>query len=66
MRAQIWFSKAQIGIIYMVAGDWNTAFLNQLASFPNGRHDDRIDSVSGAFCKLGAKKQWREIPFMKI
>jgi|WetSurMetagenome_2_1015567.scaffolds.fasta_scaffold00049_63 predicted phage terminase large subunit-like protein len=66
MRAQAWFSRAAMGLVYMVVGDWNIDFLNQLSSFPAGRHDDRIDSISGAFANLNSKKQWKEIPFMKI
>ena len=66
MRAQAWFSRAAMGMVYLVAGEWNGTFLDQLAGFPAGRHDDKIDSASGAFAALNGRKQWKEIPFMKI
>lgn len=64
-RAQIWFSKAAIGLVYLKSGEWNRPFLDQLSSFPGGSHDDRIDSVSGCFATIGAK-QWKQIEFIKL
>lgn len=65
MRAQVWFSKAAIGIVYLKAGEWNQPFLDQLSGFPTSDHDDRIDSVSGCFATVSRKK-WKEIEFIKI
>ena len=28
--------------------DWNEAFLDELMEFPNGRHDNQVDAISGA------------------
>jgi predicted phage terminase large subunit-like protein len=66
MRAQPWFAKAYNGLVYMMMGDWNTEFLNQLGGFPSARHDDRIDSVSGCFAILAPVKKWRKTEFISI
>lgn len=65
MRAQSWFSKAALGIVYLKQGEWNQPFLDQLSGFPLSSHDDLIDSVSGCFATIG-KKQWKTIEFMKV
>lgn len=31
------------GRVVLVKGNWNEAFLNQVAMFPNGKHDEHID-----------------------
>lgn len=38
--------------IRLVRGEWNAAFLDELESFPKGRHDDQVDALSGAFNQL--------------
>lgn len=37
------------GNLAITYGTWNTAFLDELACFPNGRHDDQVDALSRAF-----------------
>lgn len=66
MRAQPWFAKASQGLVYLVAGNWNKEFLNQLGSFPSGKHDDRIDSVSGCFAIIAPVKKWRKTEFVSV
>lgn len=66
MRANYWFAEAKLGRIYLIEGAWNKPFLDQLSSFPIGRHDDRIDSVSGARLNLAPIKMWRNIPFLAL
>ena len=51
-RALTWAGKAGAGLVLMVEGDWNKAFLDELTSFPTGAHDDQVDAVSSAFDKL--------------
>lgn len=65
-RANIWFADAASGHIYLVNGAWNKEFTKQLDSFPIGRHDDRIDSVSGARLNLAPAKSWRKTKFLHI
>ena len=66
MRANTWFAEANRGEIFLVAGLWIEPFLTQLSSFPIGRHDDKIDSVSGARHTLAPVKRWKSIGFLKV
>lgn len=45
-RASPWFAKIHGGMFYMVRGPWNSDFVDELAQFPNGAHDDQIDAVT--------------------
>lgn len=67
MRANPWFAEAANGQFYMVQGNWNEAFLDQLSGFPdNTEHDDMVDSVSGARLVIDPFRRWRDIPFLKV
>ena len=66
MRANVWFAEAAEGKVKLVRGEWNKPFLEQLSVFPIGRHDDRIDSVSGARHCLAPIRQWRKIEFLHV
>jgi predicted phage terminase large subunit-like protein len=35
--------------VFLVRGNWNQAFLDELESFPTGDHDDQVDAASVAF-----------------
>lgn len=52
-RADALRSAAELGNVYIVKAKWNLAFLEELANFPNGRHDDQVDAASGSFNHLG-------------
>jgi predicted phage terminase large subunit-like protein len=52
MRASIWGSRLDDGIIYCVRGAWNGEFFDQMDYFPNHEHDDDVDAVSGAMKQL--------------
>ena len=41
------------GNIALVRADWNAAFLDELAAFPNGAKDDQVDALSRAFSMVG-------------
>lgn len=43
--ARTWSSQAEQGRVVLVRGPWNDAFLSEAEAFPDGRHDDQIDSV---------------------
>lgn len=66
MRANIWFAEASAGHFYLVYGDWNEPFLKQLGDFPISRHDDKVDSVSGARVKVAPVFAWRTVPFLRL
>jgi len=46
-RARSWQLRAKEGKIKLVRSVWNNDFIREAASFPGGRHDDDVDSVSG-------------------
>jgi predicted phage terminase large subunit-like protein len=54
MRASIWGTRLQDGIIYVVRGEWNQALFDEMDYFPNGEHDDQVDAVSGAWNRLNS------------
>lgn len=66
MRANIWFAEASQGHFYMVKGPWNGPFLDQLSSFPIGRHDDKIDSASGARVAVAPINLWKSVSFLHV
>ena len=40
-------AKIEAGHVYLPkSAEWLGEFLTELLSFPNGRHDDQVDSVS--------------------
>ncbi len=50
--------NAEKGMIKLLRGPWNKAFLEELAMFPNGEHDDQVDGLSGAMGRLLGGKKW--------
>lgn len=56
-RADPFRSQAEAGNVYLVSGDWNRVYLEELTAFPHGSHDDMVDGTSGAFNKLAVAPQ---------
>jgi hypothetical protein len=54
-RAYAVASAAQQGWIKLVAGPHTNEVVDELAQFPNGRHDDCVDALSGAHRALGRR-----------
>jgi predicted phage terminase large subunit-like protein len=54
-RANGIISQVSAGNLSIVQRQWNRMFLNELREFPNGRHDDMVDALSGAFNVIGIK-----------
>ena len=54
MGAEPLAGQAEIGNVRLLKGDWNGRFREVLCSFPHGKHDDEVDSASGAFRKAVA------------
>lgn len=52
MRASLWGSRLEDGIIHAVKGPWFPDFARECDDFPKGKHDDRIDAVSGGWAYL--------------
>lgn len=51
-RADPFAAQAGAGNVDLLAGAWNEPYLDELASFPNGRYKDQADGSSGGFNKL--------------
>lgn len=60
-RAQPVAASAEQGEVILVKGAWIEAFLDELADFPEGLHDDQVDALSGAFEFLTGRSR-RTIP----
>lgn len=52
LRAEPFAAQVQAGNVFLLAGDWNRDYLNELEQFPNGPRKDQVDASSGAFSKL--------------
>ncbi len=50
-RAEPFGAQLEAGNVYLLKGDWNEAFIEELCGFPVG-HDDQVDAASGAFAYL--------------
>lgn len=59
-RAQPYAAQCEAGNVKLVRGAWNFAYLNELASFPYGTHDDQVDASSLAFNKLTLARERRQ------
>ena len=57
-RSLAWLNLAEAGKLFLVRGAWIDDFLDEIARFPHGKHDDQIDAVSVAVSML-AKKEGR-------
>jgi predicted phage terminase large subunit-like protein len=56
LRADTFSVQVNAGNVYMVKGAYNTAYTEELAYFPNGKHDDQVDASSGAFSMLDKQR----------
>jgi predicted phage terminase large subunit-like protein len=61
-RAEPLAAQCEAGNVKLVKGDWNSAFLDELTVFPQGKYKDQTDAASGAFNKLAVNQQWRSRP----
>lgn len=51
-RAEAVASQASQGHIFLLEGDWNEEFINEMVLFPAGKWDDQVDACSRAFHSL--------------
>lgn len=57
VRASPWAASARLGGVKLLVGSWNKEFLDEIAFFPMGRHDDQIDAISGCWELLRYKSK---------
>jgi predicted phage terminase large subunit-like protein len=55
VRADPYAAQCQAGNVKLKSAPWNQHYLEELAAFPRGRHDDQVDGSSGAFNKLASR-----------
>lgn len=51
-RAEPFSSQCEAGNVYIVKGEWNESYLDELCLFPGGAFKDQVDATSGAFGRL--------------
>jgi predicted phage terminase large subunit-like protein len=51
-RAKPVSAQVEAGNVRIVRGLWNDVFIRELENFPDGKHDDAIDALSGAHSML--------------
>jgi predicted phage terminase large subunit-like protein len=56
-RARPVASQVNMENVSMKRADWNDVFIEELAMFPSGRHDDQVDALSRAFNDLMAMRR---------
>ena len=45
-------AQVEAGNVYLVRGDWNAGYVDEMHNFPDGKFKDRADASAGAFNKL--------------
>lgn len=53
-RAKAVSAQCEAGNIFVLKSDWNDDFFSEVENFPDGRHDDIVDTLSGAFNELNS------------
>lgn len=57
IRAKLFSSACENGLVYLIRGHWNRGFIQELVNFPDPKwHDDQADSSSAAFNYLSSHK----------
>ncbi len=56
-RARPFASQVAVGNVRLVRGTWNKKYLDELAMFPAGKHDDQVDATSIAYNEIALTPQ---------
>ncbi len=60
-RARAIQTRGKQGLVGLKRGSWILEFLNEAAAFPNGQHDDQIDTASGGLALISDKASAHDI-----
>lgn len=52
VRAEPFAAQVQAGNVFLIAGDWVQAFLDECETWPHGKFKDQVDAAAGAFNRL--------------
>lgn len=55
-RAEPFSAQCEAGNVYLVKGDWNDRYLDEICLFPGGSFKDQVDASSGAFGRLSSRQ----------
>jgi predicted phage terminase large subunit-like protein len=67
VRASPLAAQVNAGNVIMLRGPWNRKFLDQIANFPFGKHDDMVDASSTSFNhETGVTRLFRKIGFKHV
>jgi len=61
VRAQLWATRIEDDLVYMVRGPWNESFISQCVNFP-AEPNDQVDGVSGGWQMLPGFVRWKDLP----
>jgi predicted phage terminase large subunit-like protein len=51
-RAEPYAAQWNVGRVFLVAGPWNDAYIEELRNFPSGSYKDQVDASSRAYAEL--------------
>lgn len=60
-RAKGFRTQCAAGNVFLVRGEWNTEYLDELCAFPVGTHDDQVDGSSAAYNALILEPRKRKV-----
>jgi predicted phage terminase large subunit-like protein len=67
VRASPLAAQVNGGNVVMLRGKWNKMYLDQIANFPYGKHDDMADASSGGYnVETGITRLFRKIGFKHV
>ena len=52
LRAEPFSAQVEGGNVSLLRASWNEDFIDELATFPTGTHDDQVDAAASAYMKL--------------
>jgi len=59
-------ARCEQGKLAVVRASWNQEFLDELSAFPEGKHDDQVDSLSAAMMMLSQSSGWTAALFEEV
>ena len=59
-RVEGFAAQCEHGNVYILRGDWNTNYIDELCAFPNSTFKDQVDATSTAFNNLIYKPTWNK------
>lgn len=59
-RASVWAARAEQKGVRLLRAPWNAVCIEEICRFPVGRHDDQVDSISGAMELVAALAKGRD------